>query len=101
MPNVLVSRVTAAVFTAAALCLTSSRVVAQDADTLSRKTALLRFLAEASERNRLPDSLMSYRSKVETEIAILLKPSSRWPAISPGTGPATTSSGSVVTGPSS
>jgi hypothetical protein len=73
MPIALAPRVSAAALMVAALCISSSRVVAQGADTVPTRTPLLRFLAEASERNRLPDSLISYRSKVETEIAILLK----------------------------
>lgn len=73
MPIALAPRVSAAALMVAALCISSNRVVAQGADTVPTRTPLLRFLAEASERNRLPDSLISYRSKVETEIAILLK----------------------------
>jgi hypothetical protein len=35
--------------------------------------ALQRLLSEASTRNRLPDSLVSYKANVETEIAVLLR----------------------------
>lgn len=35
--------------------------------------ALQQLLAEASARNRLPDSLVSYKANVETEIAVLLR----------------------------
>lgn len=34
---------------------------------------LQQLLADASQRNRLPDSLISYRANVETEIAVLLR----------------------------
>ncbi|MBL0938910.1 MAG: hypothetical protein IBJ03_08445 [Gemmatimonadaceae bacterium] len=67
---------TASVAVAAAVWCASPRVMmAQASDTVAApvRPALLRLLADASERNRLPDSLISYKSKVETEIAILLK----------------------------
>lgn len=35
--------------------------------------ALLQLLAEASVRNRFPESLISYKANVETEIAVLLR----------------------------
>ena len=35
--------------------------------------ALQRLLSEASTRNRLPDSLVSYKANVESEIAVLLR----------------------------
>jgi len=35
--------------------------------------ALQKLLTEASTRNRLPDSLVSYKANVETEIAVLLR----------------------------
>ncbi|WP_353265540.1 hypothetical protein [Gemmatimonas sp.] len=56
---------------AVAAVATAPRAGAQTATSTPRP--LLQLLEDASRRNRLPDSLISYKANVETEIAILLR----------------------------
>ncbi|MFO0094094.1 MAG: hypothetical protein ACK54K_07280, partial [Gemmatimonadaceae bacterium] len=63
MPFTLLRRVTAAA--AGSVLISASTLVAQT------PLPLQRLLEDASRRNRLPDSLISYRATVETEVAVL------------------------------
>ncbi|MCE2901089.1 MAG: hypothetical protein ACK6DP_11570 [Gemmatimonas sp.] len=65
MPFTLLRRVTAAA--AGSVLISASTLVAQT------PLPLQRLLEDASRRNRLPDSLISYRANVETEVAVLLR----------------------------